>query len=220
MPSKKMMRPTNILILLLSGSILAASAHTGKTSVVIYRCTNAFGALTVQNDMPCPKGSRQQKQVIEPPTPMPAYRPLPIPKMVAPAATVAPAAIAAVPSTTAVASEPMIADKDRLPPPPLFQCNTYDNDSYLSENATPEPRCVRLQTTDLQGSTDSSGGVACQMVTDQCQRVADGAACDAWKKRLRETEAKWKFGAADDSAANKTDFARVQRTVRDSTCGK
>ena len=83
----------------------------------------------------------------------------------------------------------MIADKDRLPPPPLFQCNTYDNDSYLSENATPEPRCVRLETTDLQGSTDTSGGVACQMVTDQCQRVADGAACDAWKKRLRETEA-------------------------------
>ena len=214
MPSKKIMRTTNILILLMSGGVLAASAHTGKTSVVIYRCTNAFGALTVQNDTPCPKGSRQQKQVIEPPTPMPAYRPLPAPKVLMPAT------IAAVLPTTAAASEPVIADKDRLPPPPLFQCNTYDNDSYFSENATPEPRCVRLQTTDLQGSDDSSGSVACQMVTDQCQRVGDGAACDAWNKRLRETEAKWKFGAADDSAANKTDFERVQRIVRDSTCGK
>ncbi len=219
MPSKKMMRTTNILILLLSGCVLAASAHSGKTSVVIYRCTNAFGALTVQNDTPCPKGSRQQKQVIEPPTPMPAYRPLPTPKVMAPAADIAPAAIATVPST-AVAPEPAIADKDRLPPPPLFQCNTYDNDSYFSENATPEPRCVRLQTTDLQGSDDSSGGVACQMVTDQCQRVGDAAACDAWKKRLRETEAKWKFGVADDAAANKTDYDRVERIVRDSTCGK
>ena len=214
MPSKKMMRTTAILMLLLSFGVLAASAHTGKRSVVIYRCTNAFGALTVQNDTPCPKGSRQQKQVIEPPTPMPAYRPLPTPKVVDPAA------LAVVPPTATVASAPVIADKDRLPPPPLFQCNTYDNDSYFSENATPEPRCVRLETTDLQGSTDSSGGVACQMVTDQCQRVADGAACDAWKKRLRETEAKWKFGAADDSATNKTDFDRVQRIVRDSTCGK
>ncbi len=214
MPPKKMMLTTTILILLLSGGVLAASAHTGKTSVVIYRCTNAFGALTVQNDTPCPKGSRQQKQVIEPPTPMQAYRPLPTPKVVVPAA------IVAVPPTTAVASEPVIADKDRLPPPALFQCNTYDNDSYFSENATPEPRCVRLQTTDLQGSDDSSGGVACQMVTDQCQRVGDAAACDAWKKRLRETEAKWKFGAADDAAANKTDYDRVERIVRDSTCGK
>ncbi len=219
MRSNKTMRSTKILALLLSCGVLAASAHTGKTSVVIYRCTDAFGALTVQNDMPCPKGSRQQKQVIQPPMPMPAYRPLPAPKSVAPPATIAPAAIAAAPSDNAVASEPVIADKDRLPPPPLFQCNTYDNDSYLSENATPEPRCVRLQTSDVQGSTDTSGAVACQMVTDQCQRVADGAACDAWKKRQRETDAKWKFGAADDAEANKTDYDRVQRIVRDSTCG-
>ncbi len=79
MPLKKMMRATTTLMLLLSCGVLAASAHTGKRSVVIYRCTNAFGALTVQNGTPCPKGSRQQKQVIEPPTPMPAYRPLPTP---------------------------------------------------------------------------------------------------------------------------------------------
>ncbi len=220
MPSNKIMHLTKILMLLLSCGVLAASAHAGKKSVVIYRCTDAFGALTMQNDMQCPKGSRQQKQVIEPPTPMPAYRPRPTPKVVAPAAAIAPSAIAAMPSTTAVSPEPAIADKDRLPPPPLFQCNTYDNDSYFSEDATPEPRCVRLETTDLQGSDDSSGGVACQMVTDQCQRVGDAATCDAWKKRLRETEAKWKFGAADDAAANKTDYDRVQRIVRDSTCGK
>lgn len=220
MPSNNMLRPTNILVLLLACGVLVTSAHARKSSVVIYRCTDAFGALTVQNDTPCPKGSRQQKQVIQPPPPMPAYRPLPTPKFAAPAATVAPAAIAEVPSAAAVVSDPTIADKDRLPPPPLFQCNTYDNDSYLSENATPEPRCVRLQTTDLQGSSDTSGGVACQMVTDQCQRVADGAACDSWKKRLREAEAKWKFGVADDAAANKTEVDRVQRIVRDSTCGK
>jgi hypothetical protein len=33
--------------------------------VVIYRCTDANGNLTVQNDTPCPAGSRQHKQVIE-----------------------------------------------------------------------------------------------------------------------------------------------------------
>ena len=52
---------------------------TDAKDVVIYRCTDAFGALTVQNDVPCPKGTKQQKQVIQPPPPMPAYRPVPEP---------------------------------------------------------------------------------------------------------------------------------------------
>ena len=219
MASNKIMPSTNAFLLLLSCGILSASAHGSKSSVIIYRCTDAFGALTVQNDTPCAKGARQQKQVIQSPPPMPAYRPGAKSRPAASAAAALPDAIAA-PSPAAVASDPAIADKDRLPPPPLFQCNTYDNDSYLSDNAAPEPRCVRLQTTDLQGTTDTSGGVACQMVTDQCQRVADGAACEAWKKRLRESEAKWKFGAADDALAYKIDYDRVQRIVRDSTCGK
>ena len=79
---------------------------------------------------------------------------------------------------------------------------------------------MRLQTTNLQGTADASGGVACQMVTDQCQRIADGAACEAWRQRLRETEAGWKFGLAADADANRAAFERVQAIVRDSTCGK
>ncbi len=191
--------------------IVPASAFA--TEVVIYRCTDRFGALTVQNDVPCPKGSKQQKQTIQPPPPMPAYRPLatPVPQLTAlspgpvPAAPIAPAA-------------PTIAAADRLPPPVLYQCNTYDNDSYLSENAAPQPRCVSLPMTDLQGSPNSAG-TACQMVTDQCQRVADGAACTAWKQRLREAEAAWKFARAADADANRIEYERVQKIVRDSTCG-
>src|SRR3546814_6318329 len=44
-----------------------------------------------------------------------------------------------------------LADADRLPPPPLYQCNTWDNQKYLSEDADPKPRCVQLQTTGLAG---------------------------------------------------------------------
>ena len=78
---------------------------------------------------------------------------------------------------------------------------------------------MRLETTDLSGSADSTGGVACEMVTDQCQRVADGGACVAWKQRLREAEAAWKFARAEDADANQAEYERVQRIVRDSTCG-
>lgn len=193
---------------------LPSQARTHAASVVIYRCTAASGAVTLQNDAVCPKGSHQQKQVIESPPPMPAYRPPPMPAA-APEATVERA-----PAETAVAEAPStIADKDRLPPPALYQCNTYDHDSYLSETATPEPRCVRLDTTDLQGGA-SDAGVACQMVTDQCQRVADAAACDGWKQRLRETQSAVTFGRSDDVAANTLELERVRKIVRDSTCGK
>jgi hypothetical protein len=194
----------------MSGGIAPASAFAAD--VVIYRCTDSFGALTVQNDTPCPKGSKQQKQVIQPPPPMPAYRPVEPPPRSAPIRAPAPA----------VPAEPepsKIADSDRLPPPVLYQCNTYDHDSYLSENATPLPRCVSLQTTDLQGTSNSLGS-ACQMVTDQCQRVPDGAACTAWKQRLRETQAAWKFARPDDAGANHAEYERVLAIVRDSTCGK
>ena len=210
-------------VAVLFGGLLAASALLLPSSapaagVVIYRCTDAFGALTVQNDVPCPKGSKQKKQVVEAPPPMPAYR---APARVAPA----PAPPPVVPATPAEAASaeptaPAIADADRLPPPALFQCNTYDNDSYLSENPSPPPRCVRLQTTDMAGTADNNVGVACQMMTDQCQRIADGGACTAWKQRLRELEAGWKFARADDAEAAKAEYERALKIVRDSTCGR
>jgi hypothetical protein len=193
---------------------LLACTASHAAGVVIYRCTDAFGALTVQNDVPCPKGTKQQKQVIEPPPPMPAYQPVVRPAPQVP--VLAPAPAVAEPPPAPVTRIP---DGERLPPPALYQCNTYDHDSYLSEDPTPEPRCVRLETTDLSGAANSAG-TACQMVTDQCQRVADGAACAAWKKRLREVEAAWKFARADDVEANRVEFERAQRIVRDSTCGR
>lgn len=189
----------------------AAFARPASPAVVIYRCTDAAGAVTLQNGHACPKGARQARLVIDAPAPAPAYRP-PVAAPAPPPATM-PAVAVDTPSP------PAIADKDRLPPPALYQCNTFDNDSYLSEQATPAPRCVRLQTTDLEGAADNAG-VACQMVTDQCQRIPDGAACDSWKQRLRETEAAWKFARADEADANKVEFERVQAIVRDSTCGK
>jgi hypothetical protein len=211
------MRHVVLALLVLGCVFLAAPAGHAQSNVVIYRCTDAFGALTVQNNVPCPKGTRQERRVIDVPPAMPAYVPAPTAKPVI-ASELEPVAAPAIGETP---DEPAIADADRLPPPALFRCNTYDNDSYLSEDAAPPPRCVRLQTVGLDGSTDNNGGsVACQMVTDQCQRIPDGAACDAWKERLRETEATWKFARADDAQNDKAEYARVDKIVRESTCGK
>ena len=210
------MRHVVLAVLVLGCVFLAAPAGHAQSNMVIYRCTDSFGALTVQNNVPCPKGSHQDKRVIDVPPPMPAY----VPPLVAPTVIAAPDPVAP-PVVDDAAADAAIAVADRLPPPMLFRCNTFDNDSYLSEVAEPPPRCVRLQTVGLDGSADSNGGsVACQMVTDQCERVPDGAVCDAWKQRLRETEATWKFARADDSDASQGEYERVRKIVRESTCGK
>lgn len=199
---------------LVGSLVLLACGASQAAGVVIYRCTDAFGALTVQNDVPCPKGSHQKREVIQPAAPMPAYRPVPRPAEPKPVVAPAP-----VPAPDAASAAP-VADADRLPPPALYRCNTFDNDSYLSEIATPAPRCVRLQTTDLGGNADDSTGTACQMVTDQCQRIPDGAACAAWKQRLREAQSAATFAGADTADAAATDLARVRKIVSESTCGR
>ena len=122
-------------ISLIAIALLLACAwpREARAGVVIYRCTDAFGRLTVQNDVPCPKGSKQRKQVIDTPPPMPAYR--------APAATPAtPKPV--VPATPAVV--PVVDATSLLPPPPLFRCHPVDNDSYLSEDGVPSPRSTGL----------------------------------------------------------------------------
>jgi hypothetical protein len=182
-------------------------AHAG---IVIYRCTDAFGRLTVQNDVPCPKGTHQRKQVIDTPPPMPAYRP--------PAdATVKSAAVTS--SSDVTPPEPAIVPPPAplLPPPPLFRCHTPDSDSYLSEDGTPSPRCIAQQVVDAEGNPNA-GATACEVQHDTCERIPDGEACAAWQQRAREAEATWRFGRPDASTKNQSEYERIQRVLRESTC--
>jgi hypothetical protein len=52
-----------------------AAAAQAPRQVVIYRCTDAAGRVTIQNDVACPKGTKQQRQAIDVPPPVPAYVP-------------------------------------------------------------------------------------------------------------------------------------------------
>jgi hypothetical protein len=203
------------LLLLLSLAPVASIAE----EVVFYRCTDAAGALTVQN-MPCPKEQKQEKRVMQgiATVPMaPAASPTPKPASPAPA-TPAPAATVAAPARTEPAAA-NIDDAKRLPPPILFQCATYDNDRYLTEDSAPQSRCRALRTVGLDGNPQAGAGQACEVVHDQCARVPDGALCDAWKKRRDETEVAWRFARPENIDRNKADFDRVSRIVNESTCG-
>lgn len=207
---------------------LATATPAAAQGVVIYRCTDANGALTIQNGTPCPKGSKQDRRVIEsaPAAPPPSFVTAPAPAApvhIPPALRAPPPVAPPVPASPVPEEEPAapIADANRLPPPWLFECRTYNNDSYLSDNGDPKPRCVTLTTTGLGGLIESSNNTAaCEMKIDQCQRVPDGTLCEAWRNRLRAAESALRFGASEDRAKAEAEQRRLARVVRESTCGK
>ena len=209
---------------LLVGCGAPSMARAQADSTVIYRCTDASGALTVQNGTPCPKGSKQDKRTIAAPVVMPAY--VPPPQLAAPpvppaAATQAPApANTATPTPRPEAPPPaLIAAADRLPPPPIYQCSTYENTTYLSEDFEPKPRCVRVAVTGVNGDPNAGAGEACEMKYDLCARVPDAGACDGWKQRQREIESTWRYAPGGKKQALQDEFARVSKILGETTCG-
>lgn len=208
------MRPDIGMFLLLA--LLGAGAARAE-EVVFYRCTDAQGALTLQN-MPCAKGMRQEKKLMQGVNSAPAYVPA-----AAPAPAVPPAASAVAPGTAppaSIAAPPAAsADAPRLPPPPLYQCSTRDRDSYVSEDAEPASRCLPLKTVGLDGSAARAAGSACEVVRDSCARVPDGAACEAWKKYAAEAESHWRFAVPEHAEQRRQEYQRRQRVVEESSCG-
>jgi hypothetical protein len=136
----------------------------------------------------------------------------------APATLTVPPQTSGVPAPTALSAAPPLATTDRLPPPALFECRTFDDAVYLGESANPPPRCAPLTTTGV-GGTAAPAGAACEMVTDACQPVPAGALCDRWRQRLREMDSALTFGRLDDRETARVEIDRVRSIVTDSTCG-
>jgi hypothetical protein len=102
----------------------SAAAQAGDT-VVIYRCTDAQGRLSLR-DSPCARGERQETRSMARPKDAPP-RPAPPPPRD--------------PMTVAVAqSPPQIIVVQ--PPRPLYECVTPDNARYVSDSPEGNPRQV------------------------------------------------------------------------------
>jgi len=205
------MRHLRHVALALSFALAMPAAYA---QVVIYRCTDASGAITLQNGTPCPKGSKQQKKVMETPAPAPVTA-APTPASPSPPPQAAPIpAPAPAPSPAPPAPEVVIAP--RQPPPALFECQTWNGDHYFGETAQPPPRCAPLQVTGLDGTGAMAGGAACQMMEDRCQPVADDALCDAWKQRVRALDARTSFGSGE--AVAPAEAERIRSALTESNC--
>jgi hypothetical protein len=205
------MRPGWLLLPLLL-AVAPVPVHAQARQVVIYRCTDAAGNLTVQNDVACPKGSRQQQQVIDVPPPMPAYVPRQerMPVVVEKEDAREAAAIDhALPAP--------VADAERVAPPALFQCTSWDNASYLTEEATPRESCAPLQVVGLDGNT-RPGASACEKVADQCAAVPADGLCRAWKQRVDEAEFRWRFAGAREDDERRLAYEKLAATYANSNC--
>lgn len=198
------------LLLFVTLAAHAAPLHA-QTQIVIYRCTDASGALTIQNDQPCPAGSTQETQTVDPPPPMPTYRPREV-RM--------PALVAAQKAKTEPAPPEPAPEAEPTPPPALFQCTTWDKNTYLSSDDTPQERCAPLQTVGLDGNPQHGAGSACQTMSDQCQAVPEDALCKTWQRRIDEAEFRWKFARAGNDDPRKLEYDRLAAILASSTCAE
>ena len=136
-----------------------------QQQILIYRCTDAAGKVTVQNDKACPKGSREQREVIETPPPLPAFQPPETPDLYIP--------------PVKIVQRPGQATPEPQPPPGLYQCTTWDQLHYFTEAAEPQRHCAPLQVIGIDGVSRPQAS-ACEMVKDQCTQVPAESLCQAW----------------------------------------
>lgn len=191
--------------------LLPLAPLSAQQEMTIYRCVDPSGAVTLQNDVPCPKGSQQTVRRVGA---LPALPTLPAPAA-APKPANPPPAKPAPPKPVAAEAPP--APIVRSPPPPLFQCRTWDERDYLGDTAEPPSTCVPLPTVGIDGSSTLAAGSACEMRQDACVAIPAEQLCAAWKKRVDEAEFRWKFGGSRDDA-RKLEYDRVARIYLGSTC--
>lgn len=200
-------------LLLLVALAAHASPLYAQTQLVIYRCTDASGAVTIQNDVACPAGHQQEIRTVDPPPPLPTYRAREVrmPKVVA-------AEQAPVETAAALAATESLPEAERTPPPALFQCATWDENTYLTEDDTPQERCAPLRTVGIDGNPQHGAGSACQTMHDQCQAVADDVLCKSWRRRVDEAQFRWKFARAGNDDPRKREYDRLAAILVNSSC--
>ncbi len=198
--------------------LLCASAGAQAGEIVFYRCTDASGALTVQN-MPCPKGtqlqSRKVMQAVDTPPPMPA--PAPAAPAALPALMAAPAEAPPVAAATP-AKVPAAPAAAPVPLPDLFQCRTREGESYFSESSEPPSRCVAMQVTGLDGNPSTGAGEACEVVRDTCTAIDPAQQCPTWQQRVDEAESQWRFAAPSQAQTLQKNYQRLQSLLDGSDC--
>lgn len=208
------------LLLALPGAAQKKPAHkkpakVDANSVVFYRCVDAAGNVSLQNDVPCAKGQKQTRQVMQKPA-TPVFTSAPAGYQ-APVAPAAPSASIQHVAPSEPAMQPMQAAKNTLPPPPLYRCYAQQQKSYLSDNGAPKPRCVPLMASNADPN-DPNTPKMCDMQQDTCERIPDQDACASWTQYDREAKSLVEMGNPEFINEAVALSARTAKVLSQSTC--
>ena len=174
---------TTVACLLLA---LAGSAG-GSDTVTVYRCVDAKGRVTLQDD-PCPAGTQSSTRQMQRPKDAPAR-----------------------PAPTATTKPP-----PGLAPPPMYRCTSYDGIERYSESYDPNPRCEPMVLYYDPRQLGPELSRACQWVEDSCVRLTDEAACEVWKKKRKEAQSASLHAFSDTASYRKSEVERIGQIVDES----
>lgn len=189
--------------------LLVWSVPALADEVVIYRCTDDDGSLTLQ-DFPCAGGQSQHERRYERPVDPPAA-----PEAREPPPAPADADVDADPSDL----QPAMASRPPVDVPALFQCHTFDGQDYFSERGDGNRRCVPLEITRIGSAPLPGAASACEWVVDECGQLDADAACAGWQRLHREAVRAEREAFSDTLAEVREDLARLAG-IRDSACGR
>ncbi len=202
-------------LLLCAMLLLATRDAPAQESTVFYKCTDAKGNVSVQNGTPCAAGMKQEIRRIG------EVRTVPVPPKKPDAEK---------PPATPVYGDFVLVSGPNMkrtpapeavglpPPPPLFQCRTWDGDDYLGENAEPPARCAPLQVVGIDANQQMGAGIACEKRDDTCTAIAEEGLCEAWLRRLDEAEFKLKYAGDDNRGERQVNFDAIDTKVKASHC--
>jgi hypothetical protein len=204
----------SLVFALFAGLLATRDAH----ATTIYKCTDAKGTVTMQNDTPCPAGTKQEvRHVGELPTmAAPAAKAVEVREPMGPPPGAQFELVRGPVSETL--PESTVAKVDRKPPPALFECKTWDNDTWLSETDSPEERCAPLTTTSLDGNPALGMGAACEIKRDVCTPLTEQALCSAWQRRIDEARFRMTYAPAGEQDERKAEYERRLAAFVDTTC--
>ncbi|WP_374248321.1 hypothetical protein [Thermomonas sp.] len=183
---------------------------------VFYKCTDAKGQVSMQNGVPCAAGMKQEVRRVGTvqTAPAPARKPV---QDTPPAAPPQYGEFVLV-SGPAARRRPAVEAAGLPPPPPLYQCRTWDGATYDGDTATPPSRCVPLQVVGLDGSAGGELSAACEVKQDTCTEVPAAQLCTAWYRRLDEADFKRRYADAHDLPARDAAHAAIAATIKASRC--
>ena len=201
-----------VIVLLLCCLPWAAQAQ----ETVFYKCTDAKGSVSMQNGTPCAPGMKQEiRRIGEVKTvPVPAKKP----KVEEPPEEKPQYGEFVLVGGPAMQRKPAPEAAGLPAPPPLYQCATWKGDTYYGETATPEPRCVPLLVTGIDGSAALGMGSACEMKQDSCTEVPAEQLCAAWYRRLDEADFKQRYADDGSRRSRQSAFDDMDAKIKASRC--